>query len=641
MFGLSFHKIKHWLISQRLIDPKPLTVKRVIGILVFCVSVIPLFTVCYVDSFLWQGVTTGKYFWFAAVMCIVIPISLGWGIGQKFYIRRADIWVFLFVGYIVANYWLCSGWPDMHWWLFLLMIPLYMSVRTICENGNMGRWVCNAILLVVLVEAIWGLMQLYGYSWSYHGLYKVTGSLFNPGPYAGFVAVGVPLALGYTLDKNITKWEHWFGIFTLLTVMLVLPATMSRAAWMAAIIGSIPVLWNRLFGSGRQLSVNAENPDSGHRPCQWFSKYWRYRLVRIISTIVLCVFFVGLLTGMYYLKKGSADGRWLIWNVSMEIVKDHPLLGTGYGTFSAVYGDAQAGYFLSGKGNEAQEMVADSPDDAFNEYVQMAVELGLVGFGLFIFLIIYCLFLIGRSFRQTSITEASHQTSTIGYIKWSLLAFLVFAAFSYPFSMLPLVIIFVFLLAILASSSRSFSFSVPVWLRVAFFIIGCGITIYGAHIILPQRAAYREWQSVQMLYQAGIYESTVKDYQALYPQLGYQKQFLFEYGQCLSKTGQYVESNRIFAQFLHYGSDPMVYNCMGNNYKEMKEYEKAETSYIHASQIIPNRHYPLYLLMKLYEETGQIEKARAAAQSLLVKPVKVNSTAIREMQQEAKQLLKK
>ena len=83
----------------------------------------------------------------------------------------------------------------------------------------------------------------------------------------------------------------------------------------------------------------------------------------------------------------------------------------------------------------------------------------------------------------------------------------------------------------------------------------------------------------------------------------------------------------------------MVYNCMGNNFKGMSEYAQAESMYIRASQVVPNRHYPLYLLMKLYQETGQSEKAKAKAETLLKKPVKVQSTAIREMHEEAKQLI--
>ena len=179
----------------------------------------------------------------------------------------------------------------------------------------------------------------------------------------------------------------------------------------------------------------------------------------------------------------------------------------------------------------------------------------------------------------------------------------------------------------------------PVWMRVVVVVVCLGINAYSAGQILPKRDAYCEWYSLRILYQTNSYYVATKDYEVLYPKLRHEKHFLFEYGQCLSKIGQYVESICIFEEYLHYGSDPMVYNCIGNNFKEMGEYKKAENMYIRASQIVPNRHYPLYLLMKLYQETEQIEKAKTMAHSLLNKPVKVQSTAIHEMQLEAKQLI--
>ena len=80
---------------------------------------------------------------------------------------------------------------------------------------------------------------------------------------------------------------------------------------------------------------------------------------------------------------------------------------------------------------------------------------------------------------------------------------LVFAAFSYPFNVLPLAVLCVFLLAMAASYSRPLAFRLPV------FVLGIGITGYAASVILPQKAAYREWQSQHTYYQAEIYKGTV------------------------------------------------------------------------------------------------------------------------------------
>ena len=70
----------------------------------------------------------------------------------------------------------------------------------------------------------------------------------------------------------------------------------------------------------------------------------------------------------------------------------------------------------------------------------------------------------------------------------------------------------------------------------------------------------------------------------------------------------------------------------------MGEYSEAEKMYTRALQIVPNRHYPLYLLMKLYKESGHNQKAKDIAIEILKKPVKIHSTAIREMREEARKV---
>ena len=564
-----------------------------------------LSTVFITDSYFGQDAIAAKYFWFAAVLFVfsfLIPLHF---ICKKSEIHITDILVGALFIYLCINYFFLHGHPNMIWWLSLLMFPLYIAVRSFAVNEKLRQWLLIVVLVVVLVQAVWGLLQLYGFARSFHNLFKITGTFFNPGPYAGFVAVGVPLALSFSLNKSLSRWVRWLGSVSLVASALVLPVTMSRAAWLAASVGCVPILFHSLNFKIRFF-------------------YFLSIRKRIITTTSAVLLLITLLSGVYFMKKDSADGRWLIWGASIEAVKENPLFGAGYGRFTAVYGDAQAAYFLKSERSPAQIMVADSPDYAFNEYVQIAVELGIVGLFLFLFLIASSLFPLNSSFLS---------------IRSSLLSFLVFAAFSYPFSVLPLAILFVFLLALSAPSSKKLTITLPLFIRVIGAMACWCITAYGAYQILPKREAYREWQSVRVFYNVNAYNDTAQKYAALYPCLSHEEHFLFEYAQCLSKTGQHIESNRILKEYLHYGSDPMVYNCIGNNYKEIGEYEKAESMYIRASQIVPNRHYPLYLLMKLYQESGQIEKAKAMAETLLNKPVKVQSAAIREIQIEARKIM--
>ena len=165
-----------------------------------------LCTVFIVDEFLWEGVKTAKYFWFSSAMFITLPlIFVLFLLERKIIIalRRADIFFLLLWGYIILNFCLLNTNQDIRFLLSLLMLPLYIVIRMAICGGEQQRWFLIVLLVIILIEALWGLLQLYGFTRSQHSLYKITGTLFNPGPFSGFVAVGVPLALSFSLNKII------------------------------------------------------------------------------------------------------------------------------------------------------------------------------------------------------------------------------------------------------------------------------------------------------------------------------------------------------------------------------------------------------------------------------------------------------
>ena len=117
-----------------------------------------------------------------------------------------------------------------------------------------------------------------------------------------------------------------------------------------------------------------------------------------------------------------------MWKVSLQIVAKHPF-GVGLGNFPGAYGDAQADRIAGRKVGETEKHVAGNPEYGFNEYLQIAVESGWLSFLLF-------LGMIACAFR--SMWKAGEAG-----LAGSLAALLVFAFFSYPFSILPCLIVFI------------------------------------------------------------------------------------------------------------------------------------------------------------------------------------------------------
>lgn len=74
-------------------------------------------------------------------------------------------------------------------------------------------------------------------------------------------------------------------------------------------------------------------------------------------------------------------------------------------------------------------------------------------------------------------------------------------------------------------------------------------------------------------------------------------------------------------------------------YEKLHYDDLAEAYFIHASNMCPNRFFPLYYLMNLYQRKGDSARTRDMADKIITKPVKVPSSEVSRMRQEAKKIL--
>lgn len=314
--------------------------------------------------------------------------------------------------------------------IFGSLILFYFSLRIRWANFTFCRQEQHLLSIFLIctgfIETLWGSAQLYGLIDSKHVFFKITGSFFNPGPYSGYLAVIFPLSLYYYLfteltDANRTKQRasfflKSFSALTCILIILILPVAMSRASWLALIGGSIIILWAYLY-----------------KKYVWKNLYVKYKKkIWIFLSVILVVAILGLI-GVYLLKKDSADGRILIWKIPISMIKDYPL-GVGLGNFSGAYGEAQGNYMASGKASAMEEYVAGSPEYAFNEYIQLFIEVGIVSFILFVCILSTTLYTLYKDKNWE--------------IMGPLIALMIFAFFSYPFNVLSFLIVLVFILAI-------------------------------------------------------------------------------------------------------------------------------------------------------------------------------------------------
>ena len=480
----------------------------------------------------------------------------------------------------------------------ILSALIFKSKGDFISLDSVISWV-----LVVLggSEAILGLRQLYGFATSGHSMYALTGSFFNPGPYSGYLAMILPVCLYQWLVCGRRGGRVVAGGVMLL-IFCVLPAGMSRSAWLAAGVSC--------------LCVYAWHMD-------WTDKFrllWQQQRQRVVMVVVggFCVL---LLAGylLFVLKPDSARGRLFMWKITCRAIAEKPLTGYGIHNFAAAYGNAQETYFAAGDYEPWEERVAGSPEYAFNEYLQAAVELGIPLAVCLLVVVVLCLYRGVRKGRYG--------------ICGAILSLMIFSFSSYPLQ-LPVFIVTSggLLVACLSGADRW------QWLGVAVLvgIIG-GFRLKND---LQVEQACREWMNARVLYNAGAYQSAEKEYGRLYPLLRDRASFLFEYGHGLHKQQQFSKSNRILKEALQRSCDPMILNVIGKNYQQMGDCLSAEDWFIRSTHRLPGRIYPYYLLAKLYAEPSfrQPDKFEKMKWMVLTKEPKVHSTAIRQMREEIKKI---
>ena len=587
-----------------------------------------LCTVFATDTGLANGLVTGKVLWFHLAMLLLAACSLVAAVLTKsvkpFVFSVADGLVMILAAIVALTYnWQLDPEPEKMLFGGQLVV-LWFLLRFILTGWPQLQLFFLAVVVATGgIEAVSGMRQLHGFEGSNHSLFKLTGDFYNPGPYSGYLAIVLPVCLWMILEWGKEKRVHshaslrYLGWICLLAIIVVLPAGMSRTAWIAAAISCGWVYWVQRIGWEKTKRYMNGN-----------------RTLTIVSSILILISIAGALAGIYLLKKDSANGRLLLWKVTGQAIREQPWTGTGTGGFPAAYVEAQAEYFTSGKASETEMMVAGCPEYGFNEFLQIGLEQGLVGLMVFVLLLSYSLF---RGVKN-------RQAGAAGGI----LALMVFSLASYPLQLPEFWVVLVVLMGV-ANAYTSVAADTPPTpsqegrkiLSVA--MIGV-LAICCGWIFWQQKGyyeGYKKWNTLKMLYNSKAYEAAGEGYEELVPLMGHKPELLFEAAQCLSKSERFEEANRLLERAMKLSGDPMIHYMAAKNEQSMGNYQKAENLLLHAIDMLPERIYPYYLLTKLYSEPGffQKDKFLKAANAVLEKEPKVKSTAIREMQEEVKILI--
>jgi len=177
---------------------------------------------------------------------------------------------------------------------------------------------------------------------------RLSSTFGNANHFAGYMEMAIPLLLGLFLT-GITGMKRFFMVCIGVLLFLSLMLSLSRSGWIGAIAGL-------LFMAAVLLT----------------ERRFKKKKVMVALAGGLCVVAFAVLTSTATVeriltleKKEGLQARMMVWQGTVEMIKDHPVLGTGPGTFATVYTQYHPPGFY-------RRYFA-----AHNDYLQLTAETGL------------------------------------------------------------------------------------------------------------------------------------------------------------------------------------------------------------------------------------------------------------------------
>lgn len=553
---------------------------------------------------------------------LLFPMSVGVSLVSivalfSFFVREGnfrlslpDILISILVIYYAARYdyqLQLANWKIVY---AVLLLILWFATRILISYIHISRDILlGGIVGIGCMLTVWGLLQLYNCVDSNHRIFAITGPFYNPGPYSGYIAMIFPISLCRLLKSKGAARYFWLISFSLM--LCILPAGMSRSAWLALFVSSIWLLAIHYRLVNKLIFFTKARPRVA-MGC----------FLSLLCTLLLILF------ALFYMKADSANGRLFIWENTCKAISAHPLVGYGIGTFSHVYGSVQSEHFASGNYTDLEERVAGSPEYAFNEYLQMCVEGGLL---LLLFFLAISIWIIIRGINNEEYGACA-----------GLISLFVFSFSSYPFQILPFMMVGVILSTICITNKKS-DVNIHSTYTFIYSVIIMLSALLSSYLLQKSKDISQRWFYIDVLHREGSFKEATIGYERIYKYLNHNPNFLVKYARVLIAQEEYDKAIKVLERAKLICCYPIVWNLQGKCYQLAHDYISAEKCFKESIDLLPGRIYPYYLLAKLYSESSFYHdvEMKKMANIVLSKNPKIPSKAIDEMRVEMSLLINK
>lgn len=314
---------------------------------------------------------------------------------------------------------------------FIRAFPMILSFGVIMslgikDKGEFWKQVGGILLVTIFPIAVLSLYEIIELimegHYDHQSTYNFRWTFGHRNQFAQFLTLILPLVYfaGIKVDLKVLKWLIRLGLVTLILLITLLQ---NRTTYIV-VFGIYPSIWVLLKIS--QLK------NEWKKRAKWtFGALLIIVFTVLISPLRNFIPFVQNLTAFTY---GSGNERVRIWNNSLKIWADNPLIGKGSG-------DWKIEILNTPLIHTQAESSTVFYQRAHNDFLQILVENGLLGFALIVAFFVTAIVIFLRS-------KLDETTKLVGLA--GIIAFIVIANFSFPFEKIELILLLlIFLIPIL------------------------------------------------------------------------------------------------------------------------------------------------------------------------------------------------
>ncbi len=309
----------------------------------------------------------------------------------KSWLPKPEAWAFLLLIYFaITLFWSATFQQGLHTWTLMAAgAAVFLVVRSLPTGGSFVVRFMAMCVLCGIVLAVLALMQRVGNAPFLPESLDPRNRMSSLIGHNTGLSSWLMFPLSFSIYFTMTNRRTWVRAITAAFVLLfvaVITAAESRAIWVLGLILCVVLPWKLLRAGRMQMT-------------------FRFALMTLLSWSVAALLLIGVLN--HFSRSGPMAGlrtsvaerfsdhvfnidqlrretRIRILAVSLtELVPRNPVFGTGLGSFGWEYPKAQGDYFASNPESRLGTTTRRT-DLAHNDYLQVMVETGIMGFALLI-----------------------------------------------------------------------------------------------------------------------------------------------------------------------------------------------------------------------------------------------------------------